>query len=141
MCGANLCGANLYGADLYGANLYGADLYGALEVPPLALAQNAIIPSDGDVTGWKKCKGGVLVKVLVPADAKRSHSTGRKCRAEFVRVLEVIGAAEGVSQHDDTTTYRVGETVRCDAWCENRWEECAGGIHFFITRLEAEAYS
>src|SRR6185312_14509492 len=93
--GANLRGADLYGANLRGADLYGADLRGALKVPPLALAQNAIIPSDGDVTGWKKCKGGILVKVLVPSDAKRSHSAGRKCRAEFVRVLEVVGADVG----------------------------------------------
>ena len=142
--GADLRGADLCGADLYGANLYGADLYGAnlreTKNAELALARIAIIPSDGDVTGWKKCNSGVLVKLLVPADAKRSHGSGRKCRAEFVRVLEVIGADVGISQHDDKTAYRVGETVRCDKWREDRWEECAGGIHFFITRAEAEAY-
>ena len=37
--------------------------------------------------------------------------------------------------------YRVGETVRPDAWGGDRWVECAGGIHFFLTRYEAENYT
>ena len=36
--------------------------------------------------------------------------------------------------------YRVGETVRPDKWDENRFNECSNGIHFFITRIEAENY-
>lgn len=82
----------------------------------------------------------MLVKVKVHEKAKRSNSTGRKCRAEYVKVLEVIGATKGISSHDPKTTYCVGKTVRCDKWEENRWIECAGGIHFFLTRAEAEAY-
>jgi len=31
--------------------------------------------------------------------------------------------------------------VRCDKWDDDRWNECSGGIHFFLTRAEAEAYS
>jgi hypothetical protein len=67
--------------------------------------------------------------------------TCRKCRAECATVLEVIGAEVGVSIHDGKTEYRVGETVHCDKWDDNRWNECGGGIHFFITRYEAEHYS
>lgn len=44
------------------------------------------------------------------------------------------------SQYDSAFIYRVGKTVRCDTWCEDRWQECAGGIHFFLTRAEAEAH-
>jgi len=54
-------------------------------------------------------------------------------------VLKVFGAEEGISLHDGVTKYRRGEIVKCDNWNENRWEECAGGIHFHITREEAEA--
>jgi len=82
----------------------------------------------------------VIVKVQIPAEAKRSNATGRKCRAEFVDVLEVINAEVGISQHDNKTKYIAGTRVTCDTWCEDRWQECAGGIHFFITREEAEAY-
>ena len=55
-------------------------------------------------------------------------------------MLEVIGAEVGVSKYDSTFTYKTGQWVRADKWDENRWEECSGGIHFFLTRIEAENY-
>lgn len=135
---ADLTGARLDNADLIGANLSGAHL-AKVDLTDLAFARTRILP-DGDLIGWKKCRDGVLVKLRIPADAKRSHAFGRKCRAEFVDVLEVIGAEVGVSLHDDKTTYRVGERVVAD-WFEDDWrQECASGIHFYITRAEAEAY-
>ena len=78
--------------------------------------------------------------MLFRSEAKRSNATGRKCRAEYAKVLEVIGAEVGISQHDGKTKYKVGETIHSDKWDDNRWEECSSGIHFFITRLEAENY-
>jgi hypothetical protein len=138
--GANLYGANLSGADLTRANLSGADLYGANNIPDLAAAEASIVPEHGQLTGWKKCKNDVLVRLLVGKNARRSNATGRKCRAEYVKVLEVVGAEAGISQHDNKTEYRVGKIVRCDKWEENRWIECGGGIHFFLTRIEAEKY-
>ena len=136
---ANLSGADLSGADLSRANLSGADLSGAKNAE-LAIAQTRILP-DGDLIGWKKCLREVIVKLRIPAEAKRSHAFGRKCRAEWVQVLEVIGGEVATSMHDGTTTYRVGETVRPDSWSDNWQDECAGGIHFYITRAEAEAHS
>ena len=135
---ADLSRADLYGADLSGAKLYGANLSGAKNAE-LGIAQTRILP-DGDLIGWKKCKGGVIVKLAIPAAAKRSHAFGRKCRAEFADVLEVIGASSGVSSHDNKTEYRVGCRVAADRFDENWQEECSGGIHFFITRIEAENY-
>ena len=152
--GANLHGANLHGADLRwadldGANLHGADLdwadlrwanlHGA-NLDAIAAARLSIVPESGAFEGWKKCRSDVLVRLEIPADSRRSSATGRKCRAEFVRVLEVIGAAEGASLYDAGTVYRPGEIVRCHEWCEDRWQECAGGIHFHLTKVEAEAY-
>ncbi|WP_140402316.1 DUF5758 domain-containing protein, partial [Burkholderia multivorans] len=137
---ANLRGANLGGANLGGANLYGADLYGANlgDVKNLVFQ---IIPEEGAFIGWKKLKGGVIAKLEIPADAKRNSTpVGRKNRAEFVRVLELFGAQEGISQHDCKTVYRVGEIVRPDSYNDDIRQECTNGIHFFITRAEAEAY-
>ena len=164
--GANLRGADLRGANLYGANLSGADLYGAnlsganlreanLREANLSGAKNADLPKaetvivpEGELIGWKKCKDNIIVKLLIPKDAKRSNSTGRKCRAEYVEVLELIdkndkrkSPKEAISEHDGKTTYHIGETVRCDKWDEERFNECSGGIHFFITRIEAEEYN
>ena len=138
LAGANLAGAYLAGANLARANLAGANLAGAEEAD-YAIAQTRILP-DGDLIGWKKCQGGVIVKLRIPADAKRSSAFGRKCRAEFADVLEVIGAEVGIAQHDRKTEYRAGQRVVPDSWDDNWQDECSHGIHFFITRIEAERY-
>ena len=145
--GADLSGANLYGANLSRANLYGANLYGANlsraknfnEIENILISYTSICP-EGALIGWKKCRDNIIVKIEIPADAKRSNATGRKCRAEYAKVLEVFNGDIGISQHDGKTEYKAGEIVKCDQWGENRWEECSGGIHFFITRTEAERY-
>jgi hypothetical protein len=136
LSGAYLSGAYLSRADLSGADLSGADLSGA-EDADLAIARTRILP-EGDLIGWKQCNDSVIVKLRIPADAKRSSAFGRKCRAEFADVLEVIGADVGISQHDNKTEYRVGRRVAPDRFDENWQEECSAGIHFYITRLEAE---
>ena len=154
---ANLSGANLYGADLYGADLYGADLYGAdlrsanlsganlsgAKNAELVIARTLIVPESGQFVGWKKCRDGVIVKLGIPSSAKRSNASGRKCRAEYAKVLEIFGSdgKTAVSSHDSNFVYKLGKIARPDKWEEDRWQECAGGIHFFITRIEAENYS
>ena len=135
---ADLSRANLHSANLSGANLKGANLSGAKNAE-LVIAQTRILP-DGDLIGWKKCKDGVIVKLAIPSTARRSHAFSRKCRAEFADVLEVIGAGVGVSPHNNKTEYRVGCRVTADRFDDNWQEECTGGIHFFITRVEAENY-
>jgi hypothetical protein len=139
LSGANLSGADLRSADLRSANLIGADLSGAIGFE-LSLARTRILP-EGEVVGWKKCKNGVVVKLLIPSSAKRSHAFGRKCRAEFATVTEVFGADCGVSLHDGKTKYFAGETVTANVFDDDWMNECSGGIHFYITREEAEAHS
>ncbi len=136
--GANLRGANLIGSNLSDAYLSGANLSGAKNAD-LAIARTRIL-GEGSLIGWKKCIGGVIVKLRIPEDAKRSHAFGRKCRAEYVDVQEVFGAEQGISQHDRKTVYAVGQRVMPDKFCENWMDECSNGIHFFITRIEAENY-
>ena len=148
--GADLGGADLGGANLQNANLQSADLRGAylqgaylrdVKNAELSFARTVIVPEHGSFTGWKKCKGDVLVRVEIPACAKRSNAAGRKCRASHVKVLEIEGGHKSAtSQYDYNTTYVVGKIVECHTWCDDRWQECAGGIHFFLTRVEAENY-
>jgi hypothetical protein len=150
LAGANLAGANLTGAYLAGANLTGAYLAGAnlagaylarAKGSDLVIAMTRILP-DGQLIGWKKCDGNVIVKLQIPAEAKRSHAFGRKCRAEFADVLEVIGGEVGITDnHGPRTEYRVGQRVTPDSFDDNWMDECSNGIHFFITRLEAENYA
>lgn len=151
---ADLRGADLHGADLRGADLYGADLHRAYDVK-LSIAKISILPDEGDIIGWKKAwtdnempPTPVIVKLLIPADAQRSNATGRKCRASTARVLD-LQDKQGNSLPPDTTaysgydtgfTYKKGETVHVENFDTNRWNECAPGIHFFITRIEAAEY-
>jgi len=151
LCGADLRGANLRGADLRradlrwadlsGANLRGADLCGAnlseANLRGADLPNYSILPEKGSFVGFKKLADGTICTIEIPAEARRVCClTGRKCRAEFVKVLE----GEGVSRHDNTTVYKVGEIVRPDKFDDDIRIECSNGIHFFITRKEAEEY-
>ena len=144
LSGANLRGANLRRADLSEANLRRVNLYGAnlreAKNVDLVIAQTRILP-DGDLVGWKKCRDGVIVKLRIPEAAKRCHAFGRKCRAEYAEVLEVIDADRGVSSHDGKTQYVAGQRVTPDSFDENWTNECSNGVHFFITKIEAENYA
>lgn len=136
--------ANLRGADLRDANLWGADLWGAKNIPDYVDAVTRII-AEGQLIVYKKLSGDAIATLRIPAEAKRSNATGRKCRAEYAEVVAIQDVngkehQEGVSKRDSSFCYRVGETVRADEWCDDRWQECAGGIHFFLTRYEAENY-
>ena len=140
---AGLYGANLYGADLYGANLYGANLYGAKNIPYIRMA----CPDSGAFTAWKKARGKI-VKLLVPENAKRSSATGRKCRCDKAVVLAIenidgtdSGLSSVASGYDPKFLYTVNETVTVSDFCENRFLECASGIHFFMNRKEAVDYN
>ena len=151
---ACLYGANLYDADLRYADLSDADLRDANYVQ-LSIAKTSILPEEGDIIGWKKAyvdgtmlPKSVIVKLLIPADAQRSNGTGRKCRASKARVLDLQDKqgnslppdTTAYSGHDTDFTYKKGETIHVEDFDTNRWKECAPGIHFFITRIEAAEY-
>ena len=146
---ANLSRANLSEADLRGAKLSGAKLSGAKEVPPYAFAVTNILPA-GDLIVYKKADcgaGEVILTLEIPAAAKRSNATGRKCRAEYaiLRGVDGIGweydGSSVTSKYDRAFVYpAIGETITPDGFDDDRWNECSSGVHFFITRYEAENY-
>ena len=142
--GAYLEGADLRGADLRGAYLRAADLRGAKNAE-LAIAKTRIIPDEGSYIGWKKVTGNCVAKLRIPGKAKRSHASGRKCRASQAKVLAIFNietgeaVAEAYSLFDHTFAYRVGETVLPrEPFDDDMWNECASGIHHYISRIEAE---
>ncbi|WP_278984135.1 pentapeptide repeat-containing protein [Alistipes communis] len=144
LCGANLCGANLYGADLCDANLRGANLRDA----NLCGAKGCYLscPTEGSFIGWKKASGHI-VKLRIPEDARRSSATGHKCRCDKAYVMEIQNmdgtraTVDAVrSDRDKNFVYTVGATVEVPDFDDNRWSECAPGIHFFIDRRAAVEY-
>ena len=145
LSGADLSRANLSGADLSRANLTGANLTGAqIELDLLNKFFPIACPETGAFVGWKKCRDNTVVKLEILADAKRSSAYSRKCRCSAAKVL-AIENEDGTpykgdkinSQHDGGFWYTIGEIVSVDNFDDDRRNECAPGIHFFITRQEA----
>ena len=161
---ANLSGADLRGADLSGADLSGADLSGAnLSCANLSNANlsgasmDQMIwdihtvfyplqcPDSGSYIGYKKASG-LVVELEIPADARRSSATSRKCRASKAKVLSITdingnpAGGQVKSNYDPNFVYAIGETVEVTDFDDNRWNECSTGIHHFITRAEAVIY-
>ena len=171
---ANLRGADLFGADLFGANLRDADLRNAdlreadLRNADLCEAdlRNADLreasidqmmwniytvfyplqcPESGSYIGYKKASG-LVVELEIPADARRSSATSRKCRASKAKVLSITdingnpAGGQVKSNYDPNFVYAIGETVEVTDFDDNRWNECSTGIHHFITRAEAVIY-
>ena len=139
LCGANLCGANLRGSDLRGANLRDANLR-------RAKGTYMACPTDGSFIGWKKASG-YIVKLQIPEDARRSSAGCEKCRCDKAYVVEIqnidgSNADIGMicSDHDENFVYAVGATVEVSDFDDDRWNECAPGIHFFIDRRAALEY-
>ena len=142
---ANLRGADLLDVNLSDANLTGANLSDAKNIPHIPLA----CPSDGAFIGWKKVKNNYLVKLRIPASAKRCSATTGKCRASAAKVLGIY-TLDGkktnkknilcMNQILPEIDYIVGETIYPDSFDENRWHECSHGIHFFINKQDAINY-
>ena len=139
---ANLSRANLSRADLSRADLSGANLSGAENVPFIPMA----CPDTGSFIGFKKASGHIVM-LGIPEDARRLSATGRKCRCDkaiVIRIEEMDGTTsdltEVASDRDSSFVYKVGRVVSVPDFCEDRWQECSEGIHFFINRQEAVNY-
>lgn len=115
-----------------------------------------VCPSHGSFTAFKKVytKNGspIIAKLTIPARAERSSSTGRKCRASEAKVMGFYDL-EGKRLSKEEVPYAcsiyarkfryyVGKTVYPkNSFDDDRWEECASGIHFFVTFQEAVEYN
>ena len=141
---ANLSNADLSNANLSNTNLSSADLYGA-RIDAVALARQKIVP-DGTLVVWKKLSEGVVAQLEIPNDAQRTNAIGsRKCRSSAAVVVAlfkdgVLFDGEAFDRHAGKTRYKAGEVVLPDSYDDSALIECSNGIHWFLTREEAEAY-
>lgn len=146
--GTNLSWADLrdcvfYDTDLRDCNFIHANFTCSKYVPYIPLQ----CPSDGAFVGWKKINN-VLIKLEIPADAKRSSATTNKCRCEKAKVLgfyDTLGSkeldiTELVNYKYEKCKYVKGEMVYPDSFDEDRWNECSHGIHFFVNKQDAINY-
>ena len=110
------------------------------------------VPDTGSFIGWKKAKINhdeyeddeyYIVKLRIPEDARRSNAGNTKCRTDMAYVEDIQdldgNSVDKVveSMWDRTFKYQKGQIVMEPNFCENRFEECAKGIHFFLNRNDA----
>lgn len=131
--------------------------------PPLSMVDaipestNMRCPRYDKIIGYKiifNCGGSkhLLATLEIPAGVKRSSAIGNKCRCEHAKVLSIIDEdgnkydtgrpiISKIMGIDNQLIYKVGEYVYADSFDENRFNECARGIHFFMTPEEAWDYA
>lgn len=153
---AILTGANMYHADLRGTDFRGADLRGVnlekarIDETTLGLPL-LVCPEEGGFTAFKKVHFlgmPYVAQLYIPADAKRSSSTSRKCRCSKAKVIKFLSLDRveakidrAHSSWDPNFNYYKGKYVEPQCpFDENRWSECSSGIHFFMTFQEAVDY-
>ena len=153
LTGANLTSADLYGACLYGANLYGADLTGAnlidseLEYANLTdtildekeQCRKGIVLTE-PIVGYKKSDEGKIITLEIPIGAKVFSINNNKRRTNKVKVIDMQGETELCSIHDNKFKYHAGDEIEIKDFDERYNIECGEGIHFFLTRDEAESF-
>ena len=143
---ADLSYADLSSADLSSANLRYADLRSAKQNESTSFL-NIACPEEGSFIAYKKA-GGKIIKLMITEDAKRSSASTLKCRASKAKTISIENI-DGTpydqnfvsSDYDSSFIYRIGEVVEVTNFDEDRWNECAPGIHFFLSKKLAKQYN
>ena len=155
---ANLSSANLSSADLRFANLRSADLRFA-NLSSANLDERTIknintyrpfqiCPTEGSFIAWKRGYMNCIIKVEIPSKARRTSSlVGRKCRASYIKTLTIwdnegnsLKECQGWRNQEPRTIYKVNRITKADEYDPDIRVECSHGIHFFMTREEAEVW-
>jgi hypothetical protein len=95
---------------------------------------------------YKKLRDELVATLEIPKKARRINAYGsRKCRAEYAKVLSIETAdgkkaKTGYGLHQDEFVYTASKIVRPDSYNDDPRIECSNGIHFFITKQEAQNY-
>lgn len=145
----NLTNVRMYEADFTNADFTNCKLDN-IKYDECTCGIALACPEKGAFTAFKKAElyngDYCIVELQVPADALRSSATTRKCRvskAKVVAVYKMDGKSikqNAYSLHTKSFVYKIGKMVEVKNFDKNRWNECAPGIHCFITKREAEHY-
>lgn len=145
---ANLSCADLKGAKLNRIDLRNVKIDNAINVPYIPMA----CPESGSFIAYKYAgyKKGKIIKLEILEDSKRSSASCESnaiCRCDKALILEIQnidGSPTNLKQipsfYDHNFIYEVGKVALVEDFDDNRWEECAPGIHFFMNRNDAVEY-
>lgn len=148
-CNCNLSNVNLETSNIKKCNFH-KNILDNIIMPNYPMA----CPEYGSFVGYKKVVDfndftkHYILKLRIPADAKRSSATDKLCRCNKAEVLNIQNL-DGSSVDNILTArnicnykfiYKIGEIVEEPNFNECRWEEYTSGIHFFINREDAVNY-
>lgn len=149
---------NLENLGLHCCDFYGAEIADVVGIEDIEVVDSKwllpVCPTDGSFVAWKKAhvtnarawEGVAVIKLLVPEDALRSSGTTRKCRVSKATVLGIYNLEtkeaidKAYSLHDPDFVYTVGAVVEPHYYNPDRWKDCAGGIHCYISEKEAREH-
>lgn len=137
---ADFTNADLSGVDTCDCSLNEEKMNGAKNFHPILLC-----PDEGSFIAWKKCSSDCIVKLLIPESAKRVGTCRYTLRASEAKVLEITDKEgnilnEANSHNEPSFTYKAGEIVRPKEDFDDHMFLDGSGIHFFLTRAEAQSY-
>lgn len=147
---SNLTNCRLHNIDIGGTNLCGAHLTENqmcnIKATSKTTGYYMRCPKEGSFIGYK-CTLNCIVKLQIPARARRSSATTNKCRCSQAKVLgfydfegnKLPEITKASSYYDSAFLYQLGKTVT-SKFDPDRWKECSDGIHFFMSFEEAVDY-
>lgn len=138
---ANLCNARFTSAHISkGTSFDSANLHGCEFDGEEKNRLGRIL--DRPITGYKKSGEGDIVTLEIPAGAIVFSINNRKCRTNRAKVIDTEGKPELSSIFDKRFKYHVGDEIVPMGEFDLMYNiECTSGIHFFLTREEAERYN
>lgn len=148
-CNCNLSDMNLETSNIKKCNFH-KNILDNIIMPDYPMA----CPENGSFIGYKKVidindfTKHYILKLQIPADAKRSSATDKLCRcnkAEVLNIQNLDGSpVDNILKVGSICNYKfiykIGEMVEEPNFNECRWEECTSGIHFFVNRKDAVNY-
>lgn len=140
---ASFAQANLTGANLQDTNIITAEFDNTIGIYP-------VCPTHGNFIGWtigEDFKGEeCLVEVFIPAWARRSSGTTRKCRTEALVVNSVERLKDGYNPFGVPLRFRdyiltKNEVIRDNDYEVDRFKVSSTDLYFWISKEEALAHA
>jgi hypothetical protein len=138
LSGAHLSGAHLTSADLTFANLTDADLSDTILDEKEQCRKGVVLTES--MIGYKKSDEGKIITIEIPIGAKVFSINNNKRRTNKANVIDMQGETELSSWYNTNFKYHVGDEIEIEDFDERYNVECGAGVHFFLTRKEAENF-
>lgn len=134
--------ASFKGANMRNTNIEGSPIDDEAVEGAVNLFVPMVCPEEGSFIAWKKCRDGKIAKIQITENALRTGGNRDDCRASEVLIIDIFdgdnSCEEAVCIDDENKIYHKGELLKDEEEFDASLLHDGKGIHFFITRAEAE---